>query len=173
MTCASLQQRRRRRGLSLLETIVATAIFVAAIAAIGALLDNGLNSVRINDLATIALLRCESKMEEVVAGIEAIPEETSLTAAATPYEDDPRWQYRIVSEPTNVAKLLRVTVVVEYREDPADTTNEEPDFAETLVRLVVDPAARGLSSPEEEEERQPVQIRELLGLGSSDQGGSE
>ena len=150
-----------RRGLSLLEVILGSAIFVAAMAVIGVLLDNGMLMLGQHERNTIGLLRCESKMEEVVAGIQSVGE--ALPAQPTPYEDDPRWRWTVVVEPTPVAGLLRAVVVVDYFEDPA-AVGEDPDYRETLTRLIVDPAMLETRSEESAEVEGTITIPEMLGL---------
>lgn len=148
----------RRRGLSILEVIIATAIFVASVAVIAQLFDLGLAAARSSKLATIALLRCESKIDELVAGIEPL----ISSPAAVPYADDPLWQWTVAAEPTEVPGLLRVTVRVEHLD-----TQEQIDFAYELTRLITDPAYRAsVYQPGPGGVGQPtaITIPEMLGL---------
>ena len=152
-------RRTKRRGLSLLEAILATGIFIASMALIGELLQLGLLATRSNRETTIALLRCESKMEELVAGIESL----ELVDEAIPFPEDPNWQWMVEVEPTEVEGLLWVSVVVERLDE-----NDEPDLEQRLTRLMTDPSLRDLlvARSEQEGERVPVTIRRLLGLGA-------
>ncbi len=123
-------------GFSLLEAIIAVGIFVASMAFIGQLLDVGIRLADQGKERTQALLRCESTMEEIVAGIRPI-----AVDASTAEKDDPvdrRWKTTVSAEETNVAGLLRVTVTVKFFEDPESTGDEEPKVLESLARLVVD-----------------------------------
>ena len=165
-----------RGGLSILEAIVATAIFVGALAILGQLLDLGLLATDINRMNTLALLRCESKIEEVVAGIEA----PISTTTPTPYLDDPRWQWTMSVEPTEVAGLLRLTVRVEYLENALQTQTgeaveeepDEPDFSFQLTRLFInrwpgESSGRRRSGRRGRGRARTITIREMLGLDES------
>lgn len=151
-----------RPGLSLLEAIVSTAIFVAAMAVIGQLLDDGLRQVEFNERATMGLLRCESKMEEVVAGIQGLND--SAAATPTSYPDDPHWKWSLLVEPTEVEGLLRVSVIVDYFEQ-WDAVDEEPNYEESLTRLVPDPSFAAASVPPEAPTG-TITIPEMLELDS-------
>lgn len=126
----------RHAGFSLLEAIIAVGIFVASMAFIGQLLDVG---IRLSDQGkerTQALLRCESMMEEIVAGIKPIAMDSSATEKDDPV--DRRWKSVVSAEETKVSGLLRVTVTVKFFEDPESMGDEEPRVVESLTRLVVD-----------------------------------
>ena len=156
---------RRRRGLSILEAVVAAGIFVAAMAMLGQLLDVGMRQVDIDRMQTVALLRCESTMEEIAAGIRPLESAEQSTPTPIPDPEDPRWQTVIFSEPTEVEALLRVTVVVEFREDPESAADGEPSYREALTRLVPDRSllqAAAASAPGGEGS---ITVREMLGLG--------
>ena len=79
-----------RSGLTLLEVLIALSIFVAAFAAISQLFTLGSRAAIQASLETQAVLRCESKLAEVVAGIESLE-----AADGTAYEDDPRWVWSL------------------------------------------------------------------------------
>lgn len=120
-----------RRGLSLLEVILAIAIFGAALAVIGELVRIGNTSAAAaRDLADGQRI-CSNLMNEIAAGV-APP--TAVSAVSCP--EDATWLYSVTAEPTDVAGLLSVTVTVE----------QDPQFVSrprsfSLVRWVVDPAA--------------------------------
>ena len=107
---------RERKGLSLLEAIIAIGIFIGAMAMIGQLLNSGLRMIDIGERDTMALLRCESKMEEIVAGI--VPINAEMPKEPIPDREDPRWRSRVIVEPTSVEGLVKVTVTVGYRRRP-------------------------------------------------------
>lgn len=166
MNLASL--RRRPSGFSLLEAIVAVGIFIGSMALIGQLLDVGLRMVDVDKYETQALLRAESTMEEIVAGIRPI----NLEGTREPIIDldDPRWRTHILIEPTEVESLLRVTVVTEFLADPAATTEEEATHRQSLTRLVADwsllavPATPGGPAG-------TITVPQMLGIGASGGGG--
>jgi type II secretory pathway pseudopilin PulG len=126
----------RRAGFSLLEAMIAVGIFVASMAFIGQLLDVGIRLADQGKERTQALLRCESMMEEIVAGIRPIAMDSSATEKDDPV--DRRWKSVVSAEETKVSGLLRVTVTVKFFEDPESMGDEEPRVVESLTRLVVD-----------------------------------
>lgn len=120
-----------RRGLSLLEVILAIAIFGAALAIIGELVRIGnVNAAAARDLSDGQRI-CSNVMNEIAAGITP-PEPVS---GATCVEDE-TWLYSVIAEPTDVTGLLSVTVTVE--QDPQYVSRPH---SFSLVRWVVDPAS--------------------------------
>jgi type II secretion system protein I len=121
----------RRTAFTLFEVLLALAILVGAIAALGELLRSGLiNAERARDLSRATLI-CEGKMAQIVAGIQ-LPE-TVIGAAV---EDDltGEWIYSVEVADTASPYLLSVTVTVQ-RNLPA----EKKPVAATLVRWVKSP----------------------------------
>lgn len=149
-----MRRGERTRGFSLLEAIFATAIFVAAMAAIGALLDLGLFSIRSAERSTIALLRCESKLEELSAGLEPL-----WSAESQAFLDDPSWSWSLALEETGLPTLVKATVQVEHRADEQG----EVDASCRLSRWL---CSRPEATTAEATEPVPITIRELLGLGA-------
>ena len=103
------QIRSQRCGLTLLEVLVSTAILVASVTAIMHVLNIGHN-LRLNAvLDAEAILRCESMMGELLAGIR--PMESS---AAETFEDDTKWAWTANISDHGSTSLLQVEVVVEH-----------------------------------------------------------
>jgi type II secretory pathway pseudopilin PulG len=105
-------QRRRadcrvdsRRGLTLLEVLLSLGLFLGALAALSQLWYGGVRASVQARLATQAILRCESKLNEVVAG--AVPLQTTND---TPFEDDASWTWSLQVEVGPHADTLLVTV---------------------------------------------------------------
>lgn len=151
-----------RKGLTLLEVIVATAIFVGGMAILGQLLQLGLLAARANQKKTIAVLRGESKMEELSSGLVLLEASTE----PIPFEDDWSWTWSILVEPTPVTGLVLVSLHVEHKENEED---ELPDVDFDLTRLMVDPQWR---LPPQMESADglvptPITIPEMLGLPAS------
>ena len=120
-----------RRGLTLLEVMLAIAIFGLALVAIGELIRIGSVSAAAARDLTDAQRLCNNVMAEVGAGIIP-PDPTS----DTPVESAEEWLYSIESEPlTEQEGMLWVSVTV--RQDPAQY-NKPAEF--TLVRWMTDPA---------------------------------
>jgi prepilin-type N-terminal cleavage/methylation domain-containing protein len=101
--------RGRRRGLTLLEVLISLLIFVGAMAAIGQLISNGVRGAVQSRLETQAILRCESKVAEVVAGV--IPLQPT---GAVPFPDNPSWTWSLQMQPGPHPDLLLFQVTVEH-----------------------------------------------------------
>ena len=61
-----------RRAFSLLEVLLALGIFLTAFVALSQLSSNGMNAAVEARLTTNAILRCESKLAELVAAVEPL-----------------------------------------------------------------------------------------------------
>jgi len=121
-----------RRGITLLEVMLAIAIFGMSLAAIGELIRIGAtNAAAARDL-TEAQRLCNNVMAEIGAGITP-PE----AASETPVEGAAGWLSTVESQPLEEQEgMLRVSVTVQ--QDPAHNT-KPTKF--TLVRWMTDPAA--------------------------------
>jgi prepilin-type N-terminal cleavage/methylation domain-containing protein len=96
-----------RRGLSLLEVLVALIIFLLAFVALGHLVTVGGDLALETQQQVQAADLCQTKMAEVIAG--AVP----LTPqSAVPFEEDPAWQWSLDCEQNNFPGLWNVTVQV-------------------------------------------------------------
>ena len=60
----------RRTGLTLLEVVLALSIFLASLAALGQLISTGSRAAIESRLLTQAVLHCETKLAEILAGVE-------------------------------------------------------------------------------------------------------
>lgn len=127
-----------RRGLSLLEVILAIAILGGALATIGELIRIGTQSATMARELSRAEIFCDGIMAEVAAGI--MPPET---ATALPFENQSAvemdwtldWLFDVVVVPSNQDGLLNVTVKV--YQDPG-VYARPVEFS--LARLIPDPA---------------------------------
>lgn len=90
VTRRKLLARPPRTGLTLFELLLALAIFLTSLAALAQLLASGSRAAAQSQLQTEAILRCESKLGELVSGITAIKPVSSQT-----FEDDPNWAWRL------------------------------------------------------------------------------
>src|SRR5512134_2043342 len=61
-----------RRGLTLIEVLLSLGLFLGAVTVLSQLWWNGVRASVQSQLRTQAILRCESKMNEVVAGAEPL-----------------------------------------------------------------------------------------------------
>ncbi|MFN0050669.1 MAG: prepilin-type N-terminal cleavage/methylation domain-containing protein [Planctomycetales bacterium] len=118
-----------RRGFSLFEVLISLAIFVVSAAAIGQLISTGVRGAMHGRLQTQAVIRCESKMSEIVAGI------TPLQAASeVAYPDDSSWKWSAVVSSGPHPDLYVVEVTAAH---PASGNLSEMSY--TMTRLVRDP----------------------------------
>jgi general secretion pathway protein I len=110
-----LSRTARRSGISLLEVLISTAIFLGALTAILQIMRVGHESRLSARLDAEAALRCESLMGEYVSGILPLKAE-----AAVPFPDSGElssseaWQYTTEVEDGGGTSLLKVTVLVEH-----------------------------------------------------------
>jgi type II secretion system protein I len=121
-----------RRGLSLLEVLVALAIFLLSFVAIGRLVtlasDHALDIQQQSQATRLA----QSKLNEVIAGIE------SLQGGSGSFDEDPGWQWTVEAEQSSdVPNLWTVTVTVTHPGEGGD------DVTATLSQMVMDPSIRG------------------------------
>lgn len=119
-----------RRGLSLLEVLVALTIFLLSFVAIGRLVTLASDRALDVEQQSQATRLAQSKLNEVVAG--ALP----LQGASGSFDEDPDWQWSVDAEPGSVSSLWTVTVTVSRPSPDGDITS-------TLSQMVLDPSARG------------------------------
>jgi general secretion pathway protein I len=132
MSPVSQHRRIRRRGLTLMEVMLAIAIFGLALVAIGELIRIGSVSAAAARDLTEGQRLCNNVMSEVGAGI--IPPES---ASESPIEGSEDWLYTIESAPLEEQEgMLRISVTVEQ-----DKSLFVKPAKFTLVRWMTDPAA--------------------------------
>jgi type II secretory pathway pseudopilin PulG len=96
--------------MTLLEVVIALAIFLFSLTAIAQLLSFSRDRVVDGHLRSQANLRCEAKLAEVLTGAE------SLSSASGSFSDDPNWSWRLnCSEQGSVPNLWSVEVTVEKK----------------------------------------------------------
>ncbi len=119
----------RRRGLTLLEILVSTAILVASVTVIMQVLNAGHNS-RLNAvLDAEAIIRCESIMGELLSGVRPL-----VTSGAEPFDDDAKWTWTASVSDQGSTSLLQVEVVVAHT-----PSGDVPNSSWSLKRYVRDP----------------------------------
>src|SRR5262245_19273081 len=175
-----------RRGLSLLEVILAMAILGGALATIGQLIRiGGRNAMIARDL-TAAELYCESKLNEVVAGVD-VPDPVS----DAPLGETGEWLYSVAATPTDLNGLTAVTVTVtqakEFAGRPVTFSLSrwmvDPTYAQTaaeeeatIAQAFTDAqaAAKNVSGTQEAPDfaaQAPAVTGALRGVGGNNQGG--
>lgn len=122
-------QQQRRRGLSLLEVIVAIAILGGALVVISNLIYIGSKAASNVRWTSEAQILCDTKMAELSAGV--IPLQSN---GLTLIQESPIWAYSVDIGSTNVNGLLSATVTVQQ----ADATGGTP-MQFTLMRWLPDP----------------------------------
>ncbi len=100
-------RRDSRRGLTLLEIILALTIFFGAMAALSQLAWSGSRAAIQARLKTQAIVRCEAKLAEVLAGIEALGPKFNVA-----FPDDAKWTYSVSIGDSPFPDLLQVQVTV-------------------------------------------------------------
>ena len=121
---------RVHRGLSLLEVILAVAILGGCLAVTGEMVRMGVRHAEEARELTRAQLLCESKIEEIAAGVT--PAES---VATVPFETDPDWTYTVdVSSLDQQLTQVRVTV-------QAVESNRLQPIVFSLSRWILNPAS--------------------------------
>jgi type II secretion system protein I len=121
-----------RRGLSLLEVMLALAILGGALAVIGELTRLGARNAEMARDQTIAQRLCANKMSELSAGL-LVPQAVTL-APVEELEDQKTWLYSIEVEQLPQTGMIGVWVTVEQSPDIVSRP-----VSYTLVRWMMDP----------------------------------
>ena len=126
---------RLRSGITLLEVLVSTAIFLGALTAILQIMRVGHDSRLSARLDAEAVLRCESLMGEYVAGVKPLNAETAVPFPDTEGSSgNGQWVYTTEIEDGGGDSLLKITVLVEHV-----VTERESNAYFQLSRLMRDP----------------------------------
>jgi type II secretion system protein I len=118
-----------RRGFSLLEVLLSLGIFLTAFVALSQLSTNGMRAAVDARLMTKAIMRCESKLAEIVAAVEPLED-----VADQPFEDDESWTWSMQTAVGPHADLQNVTVTVNY-----EGGNQQAPTNFSMSRLMRDP----------------------------------
>jgi len=122
----------RRAGLTLLEVIIALAIFLFSLVALNHLLSLSGQQVLEASWRSEATQRCQSKLSEVVAGAQS-----TSSSGWSSFTDDPDWEWQLNSTQGDVPNLWNVQVTVRHKRGNGT-------YAETsLSQMVVAPNYRG------------------------------
>jgi Tfp pilus assembly protein PilV len=145
----------KRQGLTILEVLVAVAIFFLSVGVIGQLLlMAGERAMEVRFQSEGAQL-CQAKLAEIAAG--AIPFESM---GDTPLEEDDSWQWSMEAEQGAVAGLWQVKVSMSRIK--SDGTRAEYC---SVSQMILDPAARGSTM-----DTVAISGTEATGGGSSSSG---
>ena len=125
------QLMRRRRGLTLLEVVIALAIFLMALVPVMRLVSiGGERALDVSHRAQASML-CQAKLDSVKAGAEP------LNTSGTVDMGNLTWNYTIESNQTDAQNLYLVKVTAKVDRADGKTISED------LTQLVLDPAVRG------------------------------
>jgi len=116
-----------RRGMSLLEVILAIAILGTSLTIIGHLVSAGYRSALEARIRTQAAIHCDTIMAEVAAGSIDV----GAGGSTVPFTDD--WSYQVSSQPGSQLGLLSVTVTVTQSGGAANP------LSLSVVRFMPDP----------------------------------
>lgn len=129
---------RPRRGLSLIEVLLALTIMIIAMAALGRLTDVGTERAADARAYTRGARLVQNKMAEVEAGIVGLEGEVTGTFDG----DDGGWEFTVTPEPTGPPNLYNVTVRAKY-------IRAGKPLEVVLTQLVFDPAMTGSTAQAE------------------------
>lgn len=134
---------RRRRGITLLEVLIALAIFLGAMTVIGQIVATGSQAAIDAQQQAEAVRRCETVLAEALAG--SIP----LQDSSGEFEDDPDWSWSVSVLDGPHIDLLSLEVVVAHadqfgREDESFTLVRWVRNPELYLETTVDPTTEGL-----------------------------
>lgn len=122
--------KRTRAGLTLLEVLISLAIFLGALTALSQLIGIGSRAAVQAQLRTQAILKCQSKLAEVLAGAQPLE---SVSQAA--FEDEENWKWSLDVQPGAYENMLQLTVSVLY-----SGAGESVTTSYQLTRQIRDPA---------------------------------
>jgi hypothetical protein len=148
----------------LFEVVIALTVFACSMAAIGHLISTGVRGAIRSRLESQAVMRCESKIAEVVAGITPLQ-----NVGATAYPDDQTWHWSLaVSASSQHLSLYLVEVTATH---PSTSTAGNISF--TLRRLVRDPQLEMLAYEKALETQAASQSSSSTSSSSSSSGASK
>lgn len=126
-------RQHRRRGMSLLEVLVALAIFLISIVAISQIINLAAEQALVVQDQARATQLCQAKMAEVSAGVMPFQGQSEV-----PFDEDDGWVWSMECQPGPVASLWAVTIRVSRAGTAGEARSEV-----SLCQFVLDPAARG------------------------------
>ncbi len=125
----------RRAGFSLLEVLLATAILLGCLIVLGQLAAVGRDHARSAEDLTTAQLLCQTKLNEVLAGVTPV-----RTVEQEPLEETPGWVYSIEVDSLGQPGLVSLRVTVSEDVGEVESGSEErPATQFTLTRWIRDP----------------------------------
>lgn len=111
LSCPRRDLRIERRGLTLLEMLLAASILVMSLAVLARQNGVGVRAALRSQLETEAAVLCQSQLNRLLTeeiSMETIPERPLANA----HSESHRWMWSVQVEPSSVPKLRLVTVTV-------------------------------------------------------------
>ena len=150
----------RRPGLSLLEVLLALAIFLLALVAIGGLVNYGSDRAMAASMQAAGTRLAQSKLAEVEAGV--IPVSTGGNGT---FDEDPDWNWSVEPTAASVPNVYQVTVRV-WRDAGGQ------HYEVVLNQMVFDPSQMGQASPAQPPTTSTGTQSGTTGSGTTTTGGS-
>src|SRR5262245_27166263 len=123
----------RRHGLSLLEVLIALAVFHIALIGIGRLVVIGSDQALEGQDQLRAAQLCQCKLAELMSG--ALPMTSQNDAPID--DDDPDWTWSLECEQGDVSGLWNITLRVSHQKPTGSKTEY------VVSQMVIDPSLRG------------------------------
>src|SRR5262249_4767493 len=127
-------QTMKRRGVSLLEVLVAVVIFLLAFGALSDLVSSSSRRAAEVQMRGEAAMRCQSKLSEVASGAVPLSSQEDV-----PFDEDSNWHWSLDASQGEVAGVWNVQVRVSRQQ--SDGSKVEV----ALGQMVLDPSIRGSS----------------------------
>ena len=99
-----------RPGLTLLEVALSLAIFSGSLVVLSQLAWSGTRATIQARLKTQATIRCEAKLNEVLAGLESMQPRSN-----TPFPDDSHWNWSLAVTPGSHRELMQLDLTVSHQ----------------------------------------------------------
>lgn len=129
-----------RSGITLLEVVLALAIFIAAFAVISQILNNGSRTATKAQLTSEAVFRCEKQMNSLLSGVVPLQSASQvpfddISSAGTGLSGNNQWRWTANVLESGITNLLQVEVIVEHIRE----VDGQPNASFMLTRLIRDP----------------------------------
>ena len=134
MIVRNAHRSRPREGMTLLEVLIAMAVFLFALVAITELMNIAGRTASETRYRNVCARLAQSKMAEYVSGVSAMSSGGSGTFEE---EGEPDWNWTVETSSQSAANLWSVTVKV-----TRDFEGDRP-IETSLTQYIFDPAARG------------------------------
>lgn len=126
-----VRQKQARRGISILEVLIALAIFLLSLVAISQLMDQGADLAVQLDERTHASMLAQSKLAELIAGSEPLEGHGD-----TPIDGEPDWYWSLAADADSIPNLYHVVVTVSKE-------TRRGKIEVSFHQYVVNPTSRG------------------------------